>query len=145
MGAAQLAERVGETELSSLYRTSPVGFASQPEYFNAACRVRTRLSVFELMHVIRTIEADAGRTRLVANGPRTLDIDILLFGSMRLHSPPVIVPHPRLAERSFALEPLAELAPALRHPVLGLTVTELLSRLRSGPGRVVRRSPSVSL
>lgn len=135
MGAAQLGERVGETEVSSIYRTTPVGLAIQPEYYNMVVRVWTRLTVFELMHVIRMIEADAGRTRKILNGPRTLDIDILLFGPMVLNSPSVIVPHPRLAERYFVMEPLAELAPTLRHPVLRLTFTELLSRLCLGLSR----------
>ena len=135
-------------EVSSVYRTTPVGFSSQPEYLNAAGRIRTRLSAFELMHAIRTIERDLGRVRTVKNGPRTLDLDILLFGSAELHSPPVIVPHPRLAERAFALEPLAELAPLLRHPTLGLTMLELLGRLHARPRQVVvdsrRWGPSVT-
>ncbi|MCL0028755.1 2-amino-4-hydroxy-6-hydroxymethyldihydropteridine diphosphokinase [Dehalococcoidia bacterium] len=145
-GAAQLAERMGETEVSSIYRTTPVGLAIQPEYYNMVVRVWTRLTVFELMHVIRMIETDAGRTRKILNGPRTLDIDILLFGPMVLNSPSVIVPHPRLIERYFVLEPLAELAPSLRHPVLRQTFTELLSRLCPGTqAESVGRPPSVSL
>ena len=147
-GVTLLAERVGELEVSSVYRTVPVGFSSQPEYLNAACRVRTRFSPFELMHAIQTIETDLGRIRTVTNGPRTLDVDILLFGSSVLRGPPVTAPHPRLGERAFALEPLAELAPLLRHPTLGLTISELLKRLRPGPRRVVLHSrrwgPSVT-
>ena len=137
MGAALLADRAGEIEVSSVYRTIPVGFSSQPEYLNAVGRIRTRLSPFDLMHAIRIIERDQGRVRTVINGPRTLDVDILLFGSTELHSPPVTVPHPRLAERAFALEPLAELAPLLRHPTLGLTMRELLERMHAAPRRVV--------
>jgi 2-amino-4-hydroxy-6-hydroxymethyldihydropteridine diphosphokinase len=139
-GASLLTERVGELEVSSLYRTLPMGLLSQPEYLNAVGRVRTRLSPFELMHVIRAIESDLGRTRTIANGPRTLDVDILLFGTAVLRGPPVTVPHPRLAERAFALEPLAELAPSLRHPTLGLTISELLEILRPAPARIVLRS-----
>ena len=144
-GAALLAERVGELDLSSIYRTVPVGFLAQPEYLNAVARARTRLSPFELMHAIRAIESELGRTRTLTNGPRTLDVDILLFGTSELRSPPVTVPHPRLAGRAFALEPLAELAPLLRHPILGLTISELLSNLRPAPGRVVLRSSSWGL
>ena len=136
-GVKLLAEMVGVIELSSVYRTMPVGFSSQPEYLNAAGLVRTRLSPFELMHAIRVIETAVGRVRMVTNGPRTLDVDILLFGTAVLRSPPVTVPHPRLCERAFALEPLAELAPLLRHPTLGLTMSELLRRLRPGPRRIM--------
>jgi 2-amino-4-hydroxy-6-hydroxymethyldihydropteridine diphosphokinase len=139
-GATLLAERVGEIEVSSVYRTMPVGFSSQPEYLNAACRVRTRFGPFELMHAIRSIETDVGRVRTVKNGPRTLDVDILLFGSAKLRSSAVTVPHPRLGERAFALEPLAELAPLLRHPTLGLTISQLLASLRPGPGQIVLHS-----
>ena len=148
MGATLLAERVGELVVSSVYRTMPVGFSSQHEYLNAAGRVRTRLSPFELMHAIRTIETELGRIRAVTNGPRTLDVDILLFGSAELRSLPVTLPHPRLGERAFALWPLAELAPSLRHPTLGLSISELLKRLRPGPRRIVLHSrrwgPSVT-
>ncbi len=147
-GVELLAERLGELEVSSVYLTMPVGFSSQPGYLNAACRVRTRFSPFELMHAIRGIEADLGRVRTVVNGPRTLDVDILLFGSVELRSPPVTVPHPRLGERAFALGPLAELAPLLRHPTLGLTISELLKGLRPEPRRIVvharRWGPSVT-
>ena len=147
-GVSLLDERVGELDVSSVYRTTPVGFSSQPEYLNAAVRLRTRFSPFELMHAIRTIETDVGRIRTVRNGPRTLDVDILLFGSAELCSPPVTLPHPRLGERAFALEPLAELAPSLRHPTLGLSISELLKRLRPGPRRIVLHSmrwgPSVT-
>jgi 2-amino-4-hydroxy-6-hydroxymethyldihydropteridine diphosphokinase len=117
-----------------------MGLLSQPEYLNAVGRVRTRLSPFELMHVIRAIESDLERTRTIPNGPRTLDVDILLFGTAVLRGPPVTVPHPRLSERAFALEPLAELAPSLRHPTLGLTISELLENLRPAPARIVLRS-----
>ena len=139
-GATLLVERVGELEVSSVYRTMPMGFSSQPEYLNAVGRVRTCLSPFALMHAIRAIESDLGRTRALTNGPRTLDVDILLYGTAELRSPPVTVPHPRLGERAFALEPLAELAPFLRHPTLGLTISELLENLRPGPRRIVLRS-----
>lgn len=139
-GAALLAEKVGEIEVSSVYRTMPMGFSSQPEYLNAVGRVRTRLSPFELMHAIRGIESDLGRTRTLTNGPRTLDVDILLFGTTELRGPPVTVPHPRMAERAFVLEPLAELAPLLHHPTLGVTISELLKKLRPGPGRIVLHS-----
>jgi 2-amino-4-hydroxy-6-hydroxymethyldihydropteridine diphosphokinase len=128
-GVALLTERVGAVQVSSLFTTAPVGFALQPEFLNAACRVTTRLDPFELMHAIRCIEYSVGRHRTFVSAPRTLDIDILLFGSRILRGPPVSLPHPRLAERAFALAPLVELAPHLLHPELGLTMSELLKRL----------------
>jgi 2-amino-4-hydroxy-6-hydroxymethyldihydropteridine diphosphokinase len=128
-GAVMLEKRVGAIEVSSLFTTAPIGFAMQPEFLNAACRLRTRLDPFDLMHTIRCIEDSVGRRRTFVNAPRTLDIDILLFGSQVLRGPPVSLPHPRLVERSFALAPLVELAPRLRHPVLGSTMSELLGRL----------------
>ena len=120
---------------SSLHETSPQGFAGQPPFLNAACRMLTRLDPYELMRRLREIEKAAGRQRVIPNGPRTLDIDILLYGSMVLDMPGLQIPHPRMAERVFVLAPLAEIAPGLRHPVLKQTVHALLERLE-GPHSV---------
>lgn len=136
-GVALIAEWLGDVEVSSIYETTPVGFTIQPGFFNAACRLRTRADPFELMHSIRKIEATIGRHRTFVNAPRTLDVDILFFGRLVMKTPPVVVPHPRLCERSFALAPLAELAPSLVHPVMGLSVSELLIRVHDEPRRVV--------
>ena len=132
-----VSEWLGDVEVSSIYETAPVGFSNQPGFFNAACRLRTRVNPFELMHNIRKIEATVGRHRTFVNAPRTLDVDILLFGKLVIETPPVVAPHPGLHERSFALAPLAELAPSLIHPGLGLSVTELLSSMPDEPRRVV--------
>jgi 2-amino-4-hydroxy-6-hydroxymethyldihydropteridine diphosphokinase len=95
---------------SSLYCTAPVQ-AAGPEFVNAVAQVRTRLSAPDLLAALQRIELDAGRERPYRNAPRTLDLDLLLYGSARIASPALEVPHPRMRERGFVLVPLAEIAP----------------------------------
>lgn len=95
---------------SSLYRSAPVD-AAGPDYHNAVVAVRTSLGAHDLLTALQTIETGAGRERPYRNAPRTLDLDILLFGNAVLHTPVLTVPHPRLRERAFVLLPLAEIAP----------------------------------
>ena len=104
---------------SGLYVTEPVGGPRQREFFNAVCELRTRLGPVRLLEGLHAIEAMRGRFRAVQGGPRTLDLDLLLFGDRRIDSPRLQLPHPRLHERSFVLVPLADLAPHERHPALG--------------------------
>lgn len=100
------------TQASSLYRTAPVD-ASGPDYLNAVAQVATTLTAPALLAALHTIENAAGRERPYRNAPRTLDLDLLLYGSARIDSPTLTVPHPRMLERAFVLVPLAEIAPAL--------------------------------
>lgn len=95
---------------SSLYRTAPVD-ASGPDFINAVVEVATTLSAPELLHAVQALEQGAGRERPYRNAPRTLDIDLLLYGSARIESPRLTVPHPRMCDRAFVLVPLAEIAP----------------------------------
>jgi len=123
---------------SSIYETEPVGFLDQPRFLNAACQVRTRLEPLELLARLQGFEASLGRRRSFANAPRVLDLDILLYGQLVISSPMLTVPHPRLAERAFALAPLAEIAPSLVHPVLKESIVSLLGRLPVDPATMRR-------
>lgn len=119
---------------SPVYRTEPVGFRSQPPFYNAVCRVTTRQTPFELMERLLGIEAEIGRRRVFRNAPRMMDMDILLFGRQVLNTPPLVLPHPRMTEREFVLRPLFDIAPNLKHPVSGITVAEMLRRLPARSG-----------
>jgi 2-amino-4-hydroxy-6-hydroxymethyldihydropteridine diphosphokinase len=138
-------------EVSHFYETSPQGFGGQPAFVNAACRIWTWLDPFELLEKIGEIHAKIGTRRAFVNGPRAIDLDILVFGRWVIDSPALTIPHPRLAEREFVLRPLADIAPGLEHPVLHETVGAMLARLvavgRVAPMRLrgqFRRAPGVA-
>ncbi|OHB33374.1 MAG: 2-amino-4-hydroxy-6-hydroxymethyldihydropteridine diphosphokinase [Desulfuromonadaceae bacterium GWC2_58_13] len=118
------------TGASAIFETEPVGGpAGQNVYLNAVLRVDTTLAPQVLLAVCQTIELHFGRRREVPWGPRTLDIDLLLYGEVTCGGPQLILPHPRLHLRRFVLTPLLELAPDLRHPLLGQTIRELHAAL----------------
>jgi 2-amino-4-hydroxy-6-hydroxymethyldihydropteridine diphosphokinase len=98
---------------SSLYRTEPIGHAEQADYINAVAQLETGLPAERLLAELQALEARHGRERSFPNAPRTLDLDILLFGNARIHSEALTVPHPRMHERAFVLKPLLEIAPEL--------------------------------
>jgi 2-amino-4-hydroxy-6-hydroxymethyldihydropteridine diphosphokinase len=111
---------------SSLYETEPVDFLDQPWFLNCVVEAETALPPEKLLHALQGIERQLGSRKLIARGPRIIDLDILFYGSEVVHADGMEIPHPRMAERRFVLVPLAELAPALRHPVLHATIAELL-------------------
>ena len=96
---------------SSLYRNPPAGYLNQPEFINAVARIETRLAPRDLLEELLAIERAHGRVRDIPNGPRTLDLDILLYGERTVREPGLTIPHPRMLERAFVLLPLAEIAP----------------------------------
>lgn len=133
--AAALAKHGSVTGASSLWRSSPVGpVPDQPPFTNAALRLQTPLAPLALLQTLLAIENRFGRSRSVAQGPRTLDLDLLLMqdpggAPVLLQDPELTLPHPELHRRRFALAPLCEFAPHLRHPTLGLTLGALLQAL----------------
>ncbi|HLD22231.1 MAG TPA: 2-amino-4-hydroxy-6-hydroxymethyldihydropteridine diphosphokinase [Patescibacteria group bacterium] len=117
--------------VSSFYDTEPVGYTNQPNFLNAAIKLETTVSPQELIQKTIQIEKEQGRVRdpQNQNGPRTIDIDILLYDDLIISEPQLTIPHPRMHERKFVLEPLAEIAPGAVHPVLHKTISELLDTL----------------
>ena len=121
------AEQLTVDAVSSLYRTQPIGFTRQDWFLNGVVEARTRMPPRSLLRFLLAVEHRFGRERTVRWGPRTLDLDILFYGTRVLDEPGLTIPHPRAHERRFVLEPMAEIAPGFVHPTLGLSVSELLS------------------
>ena len=114
---------------SSVYVSSAAGFTTQPKFFNAACRIGTTLNPFELLHALLGIENQLGRSRTFVNSPRRIDLDILLWGDLRIEAPHLKIPHPRLHERGFALAPLLEIDPSLVHPSYAVALKDFYEQL----------------
>jgi len=128
---AELARRKGITvvTVSSFVETEPVGGPPQGPFINAAAELRTALSPRELLNALQQVEDQFGRERAVRWGPRTLDLDLLLYEDLIIREPDLQVPHPLMHRRRFVLEPLCEIAPHARHPLLCKSVRELLDDL----------------
>lgn len=123
-------EGVHVVRRSSIHETEPQDYLDQPRFLNMAIEVETDLTPRELLAAIQKIETEMGRQRTIPKGPRTIDIDILFYANQTISPPGLEIPHPRLTERLFVLDPLSEIAPDLRHPVTGKTVRELRAALQ---------------
>jgi 2-amino-4-hydroxy-6-hydroxymethyldihydropteridine diphosphokinase len=127
------ADLIGAVRLSTIRETEPWGYAEQPRFLNAVAEVQTELDPRALLERLLAVERELGRDRSGPRwGPRTIDLDLLLYGERAVDEPGLTVPHPRLPERLFVLEPLAELAPAQKIPGNG-TVSQALAGLQSAP------------
>jgi 2-amino-4-hydroxy-6-hydroxymethyldihydropteridine diphosphokinase len=134
--AARRLESLGQVaRRSSLYSTAPVGYDAQPRFVNAVVALQTELEPRELLEGLMAIEQEFGRDRSagIANGPRTLDLDLLLLGELEINAPELQVPHPRLAERAFVLVPLNEIASQLIVPGYGRSVENLFAEWLQSP------------
>jgi len=127
--------------VSKLRETAPVGGPPQRAFVNAVAELETSLEPAQLLAELQRVEGALGRVREVRWGPRTIDIDVLLFGELVLETPDLVVPHPRLSERAFVLEPLAEIASERVHPGCGRTLGDLWIALSAAPAPVVAEAP----
>lgn len=114
---------------SRFYKTKPVGFINQPDFINAAVKIRTVFSPEQLLKLLKGIEKRMGRVRVHRWGPRIIDIDVLLYGKRIVKMRGLTIPHPRMHERAFVLQPLAQIAPGLRHPLFKVTIKKLLETI----------------
>ncbi len=130
--ARRLGLLLREPRLSTFIETDPVGVGAQPTFLNAALAGLTSLRARALLDALLAIEREGGRERPFPGAPRTIDLDLVLYGAHCIDEPHLTVPHPRFRERRFVLEPLAEVAPDMVDPVTGRTVRELLQRLTAG-------------
>ena len=125
------ADGVSVLAISSLYETEPEGYEDQGWFVNAVAQINTDSSPNELLGLCKKIEREMGRKKTVRWGPREIDLDILLYDRLRLNSPNLVIPHPRMRQRAFVLAPLAEIDGSILHPVLDKTIEALLVELQT--------------
>lgn len=128
-GALDAVARLGTVDaVSNVYESEPVGYADQPVFWNLVVRLRTALAPFDLRAALEAAEHRLGRRPTFRDGPRVIDLDLLLYGAQRVDTAELEVPHPRMMERAFVLRPLSELDPELEHPVTGECIGDRLAR-----------------
>jgi 2-amino-4-hydroxy-6-hydroxymethyldihydropteridine diphosphokinase len=137
------ARDLGIVRLSSVYETEPMDIPGQPWFLNLVAEARTNLFPLQLLARIGKIEQELGRRRVVAKGPRAIDIDILIYGNFVVQAASLVIPHERLAERRFVLAPMAELAPDLRDPRSRRSMRELLGAVSGQTVRKVSFQPVI--
>lgn len=137
----QLRQDVMIQHISSIYETEPVGYTDQPCFFNLVCSGKTQLSPQELLERAKAIERTLGRQPTIRNGPRSVDIDILLYDSLVSTETNLILPHPRMGERAFVLIPLVEISPTVIDPRSGYTAQELLQTI--SPDGVIKTTVQI--
>ena len=125
--AALRQEIIRLTGISSIYETEPVDYRDQPWFLNIVLEAETELAPTALLQTLRGIEMKMGSRKLIAKGPRLIDMDILLYANEVIDAPELQIPHPSMHLRRFVLEPLAQIAPGVRHPILNMTAAEMLA------------------
>lgn len=135
--AAGLIPKVGRLRVSSIYETEPWGYRDQPAFLNQVLEGETDLQPLDLLVFLKNLELTLGRQATFLYGPRLIDLDILFYDQAIINQADLVIPHPRLAERAFMLVPLAELAPELHHPLLGLTISKLKNRIDTSGVKLV--------
>jgi len=120
-------------KVSPFYLTEPVGYTDQPWFVNCVVEAETELGPKKVLQMCQGIEKIMGRSKTIKDGPRTIDLDLLLYGDELIEEEGLTVPHQRMHERRFVLKPLTDIAPNLKHPVTGLAVKSMLSKIKGGP------------
>lgn len=126
---ARMAAFVSVSKRSAVYETAPKYVTDQPAFLNMAVAGATDLAPHDLLAALKDIEASLGRVAGMRNGPRPIDLDILFYDDLRIETPDLTVPHPRIGERRFVLQPMSDIAPDLRHPATGMTIAGMLCAL----------------